>query len=481
MTESKHFHTLLLFLASASCEYTSNVIDMDDILAEDFMPGTLLVLENPTAGFKSFNESIKNLQVMERTPDGSFGNAMETMNFHRMKIPVFSRSKMNEYLCRNFVAEQIVSDMTTSRIRRRMGHVTPGDEDGIPNKPSQFKPASTKNSLMSDEGSSNYKDWLSKSTTLEDIYRHYDQAQNRIDGDIIEEEEKGEDFDEEYAGYVYPNPHEGHTPAKHRGHTGLGMYYGGGGGGYPYPNAVYHQGGGQGDYHGGGSGYHYSSGGSGGHHGGDHYSSGGGGDYSDHVTGGGGGGGGHHHPVVETIYSTPPKYHGEASYGEGNKDHDLSDLFDIALTALAFLSFGLFVVHVIMCISAASQQSTTTTMTSLMMPMSLSPTAPEPGDTGTGNNGGGGMTSDGGGDTATGGGGTGGGMTATATGTGGGGAESTGNSDTGTGGGDIDDGGGASPMGDGDMGDGGGGTGSASPTGDGDMGDGGGGRRWRYR
>lgn len=33
------------------------------------------------------------------------------------------------------------------------------------------------------------------------------------------------------------------------------------------------------------------------------------------------------------------------------KTHDLSDLFDIALTALAYLSFGMFIIHVIMCIS----------------------------------------------------------------------------------------------------------------------------------
>lgn len=67
---------------------------------------------------------------------------------------------------------------------------------------------------------------------MEDIYRHYDQAQNKVDADIIEEEDKGEDFDDEYnghlTGYVYPQPHDGHTPVKHRGHTGLGMYYAGG-------------------------------------------------------------------------------------------------------------------------------------------------------------------------------------------------------------------------------------------------------------
>lgn len=58
--------------------------------------------------------------------------------------------------------------------------------------------------------------------------------------------------------------------------------------------------------------------------------------------------------MVETVYhGDPPKYHGQHESSYGGKDHDLSDLFDIALTALAFLSFGLFIVHVVMCISAA--------------------------------------------------------------------------------------------------------------------------------
>lgn len=41
------------------------------------------------------------------------------------------------------------------------------------------------------------------------------------------------------------------------------------------------------------------------------------------------------------------------SSGGNIKEHDLTDLFDIALTALAFLSFGMFIIHVIMCISLA--------------------------------------------------------------------------------------------------------------------------------
>lgn len=61
---------------------------------------------------------------------------------------------MNEYLCRNFVAEEIISDMTLSRMKRRMG-VNP------PKKGSKLQ-VSLRNNLLQDEGSSNYKDWLTK-------------------------------------------------------------------------------------------------------------------------------------------------------------------------------------------------------------------------------------------------------------------------------------------------------------------------------
>lgn len=59
-------------------------------------------------------------------------------------------------------------------------------------------------------------------------------------------------------------------------------------------------------------------------------------------------------PEPEHIPEQPPKYHvyHEESHSS-SKEHDLSDLFEIALTALAYLSFGLFIIHVCMCISMA--------------------------------------------------------------------------------------------------------------------------------
>lgn len=68
---------------------------------------------------------------------------------------------MNEYLCRNFVAEQIVADMTLTRIKRRLGKQPEGNGSGF-HHPKPELALSLKNNLIEDEGSSSYKSWLSK-------------------------------------------------------------------------------------------------------------------------------------------------------------------------------------------------------------------------------------------------------------------------------------------------------------------------------
>ncbi|CAH1374090.1 unnamed protein product [Tenebrio molitor] len=290
---------------------TNNIIDVDDILAEDYMPGTLLMLENPKGAIRNFNDSVGG-DLTSREGDGTFDEAMETMGFHR--------SKMNEYLCRNYVAEEIIGDMTLSRIKRRMGSNTHGIQTHAKDK------VSVKNQLLQDEGSSNYKDWLSKSTTLEDIYRHYDNVNNRVDDhgeDADKDDELNEDYDGQIMGYSFHQQQQGGPPAK-LGHSG----FSGGGGGYPYPQSGPH-----------------------GHPG-----------FS-----------GHGVQEPEPIIHEQPKYHVVHEESHSEKEHDLSDLFDIALTALAYLSFGMFIIHVIMCISMAHNNASTAT--GMMMPMSMSPTS----------------------------------------------------------------------------------------------------------
>lgn len=70
---------------------------------------------------------------------------------------------MNEYLCRSYIAGQILSDMSFSRIRRRLGQPYPSLGRTIPLK-EQVLPENSdiKEALLADEGSSNYRQWLKK-------------------------------------------------------------------------------------------------------------------------------------------------------------------------------------------------------------------------------------------------------------------------------------------------------------------------------
>lgn len=74
----------------------------------------------------------------------SWNQALDTMSYHR--------SMMNEYLCRNYVANEIIEALqnkTKSSVNRRIG------------KP--FRKAKLeRDSLLEDPGSRQYKDWLSR-------------------------------------------------------------------------------------------------------------------------------------------------------------------------------------------------------------------------------------------------------------------------------------------------------------------------------
>lgn len=63
----------------------SNVIDVDDILSKDFMPASLLVLENPKQLVRQFdNVTLDKNAARTEELDGSFNNAFSTMGFHRL-------------------------------------------------------------------------------------------------------------------------------------------------------------------------------------------------------------------------------------------------------------------------------------------------------------------------------------------------------------------------------------------------------------
>jgi hypothetical protein len=85
----------------------------------------------------------------------------EMFSFSRLCL--FSR-KINEFLCSNFVAAQIIADVMPSaiggekeelkKITRRIGTVDEMDMNDVTLQP--------KDLMLYDQGSSNYKNWLAK-------------------------------------------------------------------------------------------------------------------------------------------------------------------------------------------------------------------------------------------------------------------------------------------------------------------------------
>lgn len=114
-------------------------IDVNDILSENLMPGSLLFLEGTEK--KNLTEKPKIID------DGTLNKAFSTMGFHRKMI--------NEYLCTNFIANEILDDLkpSDSIFGHRIG--TPFDIE-------KTKKSETKDNMLYDQGSSGYTDWLSK-------------------------------------------------------------------------------------------------------------------------------------------------------------------------------------------------------------------------------------------------------------------------------------------------------------------------------
>ncbi|KAL1516748.1 hypothetical protein ABEB36_000612 [Hypothenemus hampei] len=272
------FYILLLPVLRASI---SNVcLDVNDILSTNWMPSSILekIYANQRQDNVSsiVNEDVSHKELM----DGTIGNALTTMTFHR--------SMMNQYLCRNFVANQILSQMTReSSFHKRM--------DGPEGE--EFNSSHVENlktNLLSDSGSSSYEDWLKKSATFEDIYRHHSkinelkEAPSRMVPKKFENINAKTKIDYDYHGVPGVKKITISSIKK----------------------KVY---------------------------------------FVDYVINDGGG---YHLFESSPHYPHPTSHRPTYLDKDYKKDEKITDFFEIALTALAFLSFGMFVIHLIMSISA---------------------------------------------------------------------------------------------------------------------------------
>ncbi|CAK1546089.1 unnamed protein product [Leptosia nina] len=129
-------------------------LDVNDILRTDLMPTFFLsneVMEEP-------KQSPPN-SVQFSIHNGSIGAALSTLSFHRQM--------MNEYQCRNYLAEQILEEIGKNSVQNRLGR--------------PFTASYAKNVYgprLYDVGSANYQEWLTKVAALDDIYRHFNMSVN---------------------------------------------------------------------------------------------------------------------------------------------------------------------------------------------------------------------------------------------------------------------------------------------------------------
>ncbi|KAK0167917.1 hypothetical protein PV327_001771 [Microctonus hyperodae] len=287
------------------CYFDGNdfCVSQDDILSGDMLPGSFLFVN-----FDGRNDSVNN-GANNLTVDGTYVEALNKMDYHR--------KRMNEYLCHGFMAEEIFRDMRSIRSKRRQDV---GSMNGMPDFFGDDN-VTVHDKMLSDEGSTKYKEWLHRTTTLDDVYRHYAPRKKlRKKISIPNLSHNIEDFDGEVTGFAMP-AHV--SPDK----TG---YYD-----YPDDDSVSSP-----------TGHHSSHHSSGVHQ------------YIPHED---------TYPVIhEEHYYHSPSHHDDEeywhkeSYHKGKGELTIKDFFEIALTALAFLAFGLFVMQLLMAITNSSTTTATT-------------------------------------------------------------------------------------------------------------------------
>ncbi|XP_059052821.1 uncharacterized protein LOC131847295 [Achroia grisella] len=270
-------------------EILDNELNINDILRNDLMPTFFMT----SGDNQDLNRNISETKLQDAAVNGSIDAALSTLSFHRQM--------MNEYHCRNYVAEQILEEMGKNVLQSRLGKPFATD---IKDTASIIKHSQDlRNNLIYDIGSANYQEWLTKVAALNNEYRHNNTIMSHNsfgnNSELLStfsnpqlynsQSREGYEVFEASEGTTYIDPAE--TPLHE-----VSKYSGG---------------------------YEYSM-----------------------------------PPPPPPIYHHPPSQVHVEEVSEERQKHGLgiSDLFDIALTGIAFLSFAMFVLQVLMCITMNPEQ-----------------------------------------------------------------------------------------------------------------------------
>lgn len=151
---------LLLHLADKSLTMMQDfTLDVNDILNENLMPASLMLIEErdhnewKNLSSQKLDDEFQCITKEKIKDDGSFPTALDSMVYHRKMI--------NEFLCSKFVAEKILENIKPKQtFKRRMGVIESPDE--LERNNSLVDDGVVRERMLFDEGSYQYKNWLAK-------------------------------------------------------------------------------------------------------------------------------------------------------------------------------------------------------------------------------------------------------------------------------------------------------------------------------
>ncbi|XP_028178134.1 uncharacterized protein LOC114365699 [Ostrinia furnacalis] len=286
---STSLFVLLILKAVYSSKMYSNDLNVNDILRTDLMPTFFMLSgeENKTESVPEMRTTDSAEETTYKSINGSIDAALSTLAFHRQM--------MNEYHCRNYVAEQILEEMGKSVVQSRVGKPFGFEDLGDVNRRS----SDLRSSALFDIGSANYQEWLNKIAAINNGYRQLSAVPNLEAGGNFtfptasgpsQPRDKYEVYEPAEPEATYNEPDAAYQDiSKYSGAYEYSMP--------PPPPPLYH------------------------------------------------------HP------SSQEPEHEEYSVERDGHGLGISELFDISLTGIAFLSFGMFVLQVLMCITMHPQQT----------------------------------------------------------------------------------------------------------------------------